>query len=159
MENFSLGIFVFIIPGALFLANGIRMFRGGSKEWYFSITPYSAATSYSQIPIGLAILSTSLGAMFQSEIFFWIAAGFVFIALAFNFWRPFFLKPAWLKHLVDEYGDFVHILAYEAREMDLYVWTHQMQTQVDLDEWAQQVWDKYSAEYEQMQTNTEEPED
>ncbi len=159
MENVILHIFVLITPGVLILANGIRMFGGGSKEWYFSIFPYGAAVCYSQIPMGLAILSFSLGGMFQSEFFMWIAGGFLFLTLLFNFWRPFFLKPVWLKNLIDDYGAFVDILAHDAREMNLHVWADQMQTQADLDEWAQQVWDRYSAEYEQMQTNTEEPED
>ncbi len=159
MENFLIDIFIFIIPGVLILANGIRMFRGGSKGWYFSINPYGAAISYSQIPMGLAILTLWLGAIFQLEILLWIAGGFAFLTLLFNFWRPFFLKPAWLKHLIDEYGAFVDILAHDAREMDLHVWADQMQTQADLDDWAQQVWNRYSAEYEKRQTNTEEPED
>ncbi len=65
MENFLFDILIFIIPGVLLFANGIRLLRGGSKGWYFSLNIYAGGMCYSQIPMGLAILSSYLGIIFQ----------------------------------------------------------------------------------------------
>jgi hypothetical protein len=119
------GFLILVLPGLFFVWRGIWMLKGNSKAWYFARHLY-AGSVYAQIPMGIGFLSFAAGGIFQFQgllfPFIYIGGGFFLLGIIFNFIRPSFLKPAWLKWLERKHGDIMPILDKEAYEMGLETW-------------------------------------
>ncbi len=58
-------------------------------------------------------------------------------------WQPWWLKPAWLRWLEENYGDVLEDLFAEARAMGMRKWAEQVKTQEGLERWADGVAQKH----------------
>lgn len=143
-----LGFLIMFIPGLLLIDWGIWLLKGNAKGWYFARHSYAGAV-YANIPFGIGIICIAFAAIPDSQtvtdILLFTGVFFVIVGIIFNFIRPSFLKPAWLRWLEEKYDHYMMtILKAEAHEMGLELWQSKMQTQADIEAWAEEVWQKHS---------------
>jgi hypothetical protein len=133
--------FVFVLPGLLLLGRGIWMLKGGAKAWYFARHLYAGGV-YAQIPLGITFLWFAIATMPESHstqlLFVYVGSVFGIVGVIFNFLRPSFLKPIWLRGLERKHGDIMSILEKDAHEMGLEVWEKYVDNQ-GLDVWVAEV--------------------
>jgi hypothetical protein len=127
------------------------MLKGRGKGWYFSRHLY-AGFVYAQIPAGVALFWFALTAAVPRSYLSvglsigYIGIGFGLLAVIFNFVRPSFLKPAWLKWLEQEHGDVFPLLEQDAHDMGLKTWERRMETEEDMETWVAKVRQKHGLE-------------
>jgi len=142
-----LGFLIMFIPGLLLIDRGIWMLKGNAKGWYFGRHRY-AGFVYGQIPMGIGVIWVALAAIPNSQaitdLLLYTGVFFVIVGIVFALIKPFFLKPAWLRWLEERYGGMMPILKDEARKMGLELWQSKMQTQADIEAWAEEVLQKHS---------------
>jgi hypothetical protein len=133
--------FVFVVPGLFLLGRGIWMLKGGAKAWYFARHLYAGGV-YAQIPLGITFLWFAIATMPESHdiqlLFVYVGSAFGIVGVVFNFLRPSFLKPAWLKRLERQHSDIMPILDKEANEMGLETWEKYVDNR-GLDVWVAEV--------------------
>jgi hypothetical protein len=144
-----LGLLILLIPGLFFIIRGIWMLNGGGKSWYFARHLYAGGV-YAQIAMGVGFLWFAIAGFPRSQvislILIYIGGGFAILAVIFNFVRPSFLKPAWLKWLEREHRDIYHLLEQDAHDMGLKTWERRMETRENLEEWVAEVRQKHGLE-------------
>jgi hypothetical protein len=137
---------IMFVPGVLFIIQGIRMLQGEGKAWYFARHIYAGAV-YGYIPLGIGSICMALATIPESKaltaLLIYIGGFFGILGVVFNFIRPSFMKPVWYRSLESRYGNMMPVLENEAHEMGLELWQSKMETQADIDAWAEEVRQKY----------------
>lgn len=137
---------IMFIPGLLFIIQGIRMLQGEGKAWYFARHIYAGAV-YGNIPFGIGgiciALATIPSSQTATDLLLYTGVFFIIVGIVFNFIRPSFMKPFWYRNLESQYGDMMSVLENEAHEMGLELWQSKMETQADIEAWAEEVRQKH----------------
>jgi hypothetical protein len=93
------------------------------------------------IPIGLIWIAIALPIAFPdsrdwADYILYIS---FFATIVLGIWQPWWLKPAWLRWLENNYGDVLEEMFTEARAMGRRNWAEQVKTQEGLERWADSV--------------------
>ena len=67
-----------------------------------------------------------------------IAFGLTALGIVLAIWRPWWLKPKWLRWLEKEHGDIIGILWEEVRK-EGHAWERRVRTQEQLEQWVEEV--------------------
>jgi len=147
MENWLGIILVFVILPLAVIGYTLYLISGKGNKSYYMIDHIYAGRVYVAIPAGIAFLIFGLAAIPESPDVSLniIGVGLVIgvIGLAFGFTQPSFLKPPWLRWLEREHSELMPFLRKEANRMGLNVWNKRIQSQEDLEDWVEEVRDKY----------------
>ncbi len=110
---------------------------------------YPRNTIYAMMPSGIFFLSFPLIFLWAGEdaidkmpsaaVFF----GLMLLIVVSLVWQPRWLKPAWLQWLEDNYGHVMEEMFEEARQMGRDNWEAQVETEADLEHWADSVAQKH----------------
>ncbi len=68
-----------------------------------------------------------------------------FVLISLTIWRPWWLKPKWLRWLEKEHGAILELLWEDVRE-DRWGWERRVKTQKDLETWVNEVRRKHGLE-------------
>ncbi len=109
---------------------------------------YPRNTVYAMMPLGIFFFSLLLNFLWGDDtsdrmpltIVFWGLALLVIVSLV---WQPRWLKPAWRQWLENNYGHVTEEMFEEARQMGRDNWEAQVETQADLEHWADSVAQKH----------------
>jgi hypothetical protein len=141
----------FLVPIA-FGVWWIRMRLGFDKRWFVvPAAPLISRGFYFALPTfvlgfavglaGLLLPSLDPNANLVLVAFAIWGLGFVFAYI-----EPDWMSPAWYRWLKEEHGDILPYLAEEAHQLGREEWLKRVQTQEDLERWAQEARRKYTLE-------------
>lgn len=147
------GIYAFMVlllGGTFLLYVGTMALRGHFKGLYLiKGIPLAAPAGiiFTFFPGGIGALMLAVVVVIPDvsvgRMIIFIGGGLVMLsALVLMLWKPRWLKPWWLRWLEDHYPHLLHMLLDEARRGGK-AWERQIQTQADLEKWAEQIVAKY----------------
>jgi hypothetical protein len=132
----------------------IRAKLGLDKRWFvMPAAPFISRGFYFALPtfvIGFAVgliglLSVAVDPYADPTLMF-VAFGFWGMGFIFAYFEPDWLSPAWYRRLKKEHGDILPHLAEEAHQLGREEWLKRVETQEDLERWAEEVRHKYTLE-------------
>ena len=141
-------VYGILIFGCAMIIWGVALLLGKLRWVYVgqSIPVYAQReVLHLSIPIGVGLISIVLPIIYPNTkdwadpllLFSFFAT--VILAI----WQPWWLKPAWLRWLEDNYGDILEEMFAEARAIGRFNWAKQVRTQSDLEAWADSVAKKH----------------
>jgi hypothetical protein len=149
------GLIVFFLIDIAFAIWWIRMRLGLDKRWFVvPAAPLISRGFYFALPtfvVGFAIVLLTMLLFFldpEADLVFPLVAawGLWGMGFIFAYFEPEWLSPAWYRWLKKEHGDILPYLAEEAHQLGRKKWLKQVQTQEDLERWAEEVRRKYTLE-------------
>jgi hypothetical protein len=148
------GLIVFFLIDIAFAIWWIRMRLGLDKRWFVvPATPLISRGFYFALPtfvVGFAIFLVDMlqGVLdpFADPTLTLVAFGFLGSGFIFAYFEPDWLSPAWYRWLKKEHGDILPYLAEEAHRLGRKEWLKRVETQEDLERWAEEVRHKYTLE-------------
>jgi hypothetical protein len=145
----------FAIPG-VFAVWWIRMRSGLDKRWFVvPAAPLISRSFYFALPtailafvIGLVgMLLVALNPNSESALYlFFFTFGLLGASFIFAYFEPDWMSPAWYRWLKKKHGDILPYLAEEAHQLGRKEWLKRVETQEDLERWAEEVRHKYTLE-------------
>ncbi len=135
------GIFLFgftlIIVGALLRLGKLRWMYIGQSLPVFA----QRETVHLGIPLGIGVLITGLMTLLPdfNELLNYLVFFSFLITMILAFWQPWWIKPAWLRWMEDNYDYAIEEMFAEARKIGRFEWGKQVKTQAELEAWADEV--------------------
>jgi hypothetical protein len=134
----------------------VRMRLGLDKRWFVvPAAPLISRGFYFALPTFLLGFAVGLvSGIFvaldphNADILFlqFVTFGFWGMGFVLAYFEPDWLSPAWYRWLKKEHGDILPYLAEEAHQLGREEWLKRVQTQEDLERWAETVRHKYTLE-------------
>ncbi len=153
MDDKWVGLMIMGGLGLFLLIGGIVARLGLYKSLYVmngnpAFAPVSLA--YMSIPGSALFFSFALVFFLPSVeirrqfLFFFILPYQVFL-IVLSIWRPWWLKPAWIRWIEKEHS-YIQPLLWEDARKNIWKWERQMRTQKDLEKWVSEVQQKHGLE-------------
>jgi len=139
---------VLILGGVgLFLFLGGIMARLGLYKSLYAMKGNTAfappALTYTVIPASIIFLMYTISFFLptvnsRSNFAIFVIFPYQLIVILLTIWRPWWLKPKWLRWLEEEHGNIINLLWEDVRK-DRWEWERTVRTQEDLEEWVSTV--------------------
>ena len=134
----------FIIVGVLFISTGVMLRIGRWRVFYTieSMPVYAQREIFNvAIPIGIGAIAIAMpigvpGSRVWADPLLYISFP---VTMILAIWQPWWMKPAWLRWLEDNYFHVIDAMFAEARKMGRRAWSEQVKTQEGLETWAHSV--------------------
>ncbi len=152
MDSDRFGLLFLIVAGLGLIYIGISGTLGYRRQAYILPQYYSGA-NYSSLPGGIACLLWAIPGLIPlpelwANTLGYMGLGFMLLGFLLIFIEPAFLTPHWYRWLEEHHGDIMPWLRQDVKRIGYRIWKRRTKTIPELDEWANEVRERYRREIE-----------